>query len=656
MTRTLPPTKKRNAAMLLLALALSACSPSEPGPDPLAGYPVISAPKAWPSSVSLLPDEYRGNVQVTDTRAWTVTHAPQWLSAQLVKRPETRHLLLAAGDVTAQVPADAQAETVSGTVRLKEDFTTTTAAVTVHLDLLTVTGRVAAPADTAQATAQGTAALPAGPGRVLIEYPGGRLETRAVPDVAQAAAQLRQQAGVRRVVPDVTFRAAADWPPGDTLAPLQWEALRIGMPALLGLPAGAAVTVAVLDTGVKYAHPDLQGRLWPVGDGPVDLLNYTANGDGDGMDSDPDDAREAGNTEGSHGTHVTGLITARQDGAGPRTGIVGRAATQAVTVLPVRVLDQHGEGPLSAVVAGLRYAAGLPVTFEGRTFTNPHPAPVINLSLGLRGSQLTSDTIALLCGTVADVTAAGSLVVAAAGNDGTVDDPAFPAACPGAVNVASVTLDAQGNWVRAPYSNASSSVTLSAPGGDDTEHNGLVVDGRRVPDLILSTDWDYAGGAPAWSWQAGTSMAAPTVSALAAALVSQGLARTPAELHARLRATADDVAAPGADAGTGAGVVNFQRALDQAVTVPTPAPVTREDLLVEITGRGRTFHPPVTVDAEGAFTFKAHLPPGAYVVNTGVDTNADGRLDSGEVRNERAVTLERTDVDLSATRSARPQK
>jgi hypothetical protein len=44
------------------------------------------------------------------------------------------------------------------------------------------------------------------------------------------------------------------------------------------------------------------------------------------------------------------------------------------------------------------------------------------------------------------------------------------------------------------------------------------------------------------------------------------------------------------------------------------------------------------------------------MVNTGVDTNADGRLDSGEVRNERAVTLERTDVDLNATRSARPQK
>ena len=97
-----------------------------------------------------------------------------------------------------------------------------------------------------------------------------------------------------------------------------------------------------------------------------------------------------------------------------------------VRVLPVRVLGKCG-GRDSDIIAGMRWAAGLSVPGVP---ANPHPARVINLSLGGEGSCSAAYRDA-----VDEITAAGTVIVAAAGNT-SGHAVATPASCPGVIAVA----------------------------------------------------------------------------------------------------------------------------------------------------------------------------------------------------------------------------
>ena len=158
------------------------------------------------------------------------------------------------------------------------------------------------------------------------------------------------------------------------------------------------LVVAVVDTGVRFEHPDLLsvavgGNLLPGYDMVSDAA---AANDGDGRDADASDPgdwvtwaeisqpgsslfRCATSPENSswHGTQLSGLIAALTD-----NGIGMAGAAPSVRVLPVRVLGKCG-GYDSDIIAGMRWAAGLSVP---DTPGNPYPARVINLSLGGDGA------------------------------------------------------------------------------------------------------------------------------------------------------------------------------------------------------------------------------------------------------------------------------
>ena len=167
---------------------------------------------------------------------------------------------------------------------------------------------------------------------------------------------------------------------------------------------GQGVTVAVLDTGVDYTHPQLQGHLAGNGYSPLG---------GDGMDVN------------GHGTFVAGLIA--------------WAAPQA-KILPVRVLDSNGNGTLSSMLNGISYAIA-------------NGATVLNLSFGTTTSLKTLDKLAK------SVTDAGVVVVAATGNGGSTV-PNYPAALDAVVSVSATDA----NDYRASFANYGNYVTLSAPG------------------------------------------------------------------------------------------------------------------------------------------------------------------------------------------------
>lgn len=199
----------------------------------------------------------------------------------------------------------------------------------------------------------------------------------------------------------------------------QWAFTNLQLPTAWLQSRGAGVTVAVVDTGVDTAHPDLAANLVPG----VDVIGSRVSS----IMSDPN----------GHGTHVSGTIAAVTDNA---IGVAGVAPL--AKVMPVRVLDADGSGYTSDVAEGIAYAAD-------------HGAGVVNLSLG--GSS--DDPVLRQAVTYAQ--SRDVLVVAAAGNSRTSGNATnYPAAIP---SVTAVAATASTN-VDASFSNFGSYVDIAAPG------------------------------------------------------------------------------------------------------------------------------------------------------------------------------------------------
>lgn len=245
--------------------------------------------------------------------------------------------------------------------------------------------------------------------------------TRTATDRPSAERLIRdgQEApGAVAVELDAPVRADAVPTGTDTYRGSQWDLTKIQTPTAWQASTGAGVTVAVIDSGVDAAHPDLAGQVLPG----VDLVAGTT-----GAGTDPN----------GHGTHVAGTIAAA---TGNGVGIAGVAPD--ARILPVRVLGADGSGTMSAVANGITWAAD-------------HGAQVINMSLG-SPSQVTAVTNA-----IAYARSKGVVVVASAGNSRSSGSPTnYPAADPGVIAVAST--DSADRY--SSFSNQGAYVDVAAPG------------------------------------------------------------------------------------------------------------------------------------------------------------------------------------------------
>ncbi len=408
--------------------------------------------------------------------------------------------------------------------------------------------------------------------------------------------------------------------PGDEFYPLEWHLRKTGARWAHLESYAEAVTVAIIDTGVRYDHPDLAGRLWGPGDGAYDFV------ENDDDPTDPGDNHNPG--YGSHGTHVTGIVTARAgrnslppqcyDASGnpicSESGLVGLTWPAEVKVLPLRVLDENGSGSFSAVAAALRYAAGLPTVWNDVTLTNPHPARVINLSLG---ATLYSEA---MCEAVADATAAGAVVVAAAGNAGGTAYY-YPASCAGAVSVGAVD-NAPGEPRPTWYTQHNDAVDLSAPGGDTSQDT----DGDGYPDGVLSTTWNFETNTPNYAFYMGTSQASPQVAAALALLLAANPGLSGADALAALEAASTDLGEPGRDEFYGQGLLNLPAAL--GLELPPGS------YRVHFQGPTDRW---VGTDADGRFS--TYLPSGVYALQACRDDSDNGFCDTGEPERSASVSV-----------------
>jgi subtilisin family serine protease len=239
------------------------------------------------------------------------------------------------------------------------------------------------------------------------------------------------------------------------------------------------VIVAIVDSGVDRAHPDLKASI-------DHYTNFLAPAE--------DDRDYRG-----HGTHVAGIVAAVINN---RVGIAGlcRARLAVMKALPRR------GGAWNAVA--YYQALAHPIELKAR---------VVNLSLG--GGEDPGEKDVIL-----DLLDAGIVVVAAMGNEFEEGNPtSFPAAYEGVIAVgATDEVDR-----RAAFSCTGSHISLVAPG-----ERILSTVPRYASELAATTMYD--------SWP-GTSMATPHVAAAAALLLAKKPDLTPAQVKKHLQKTTDKV-------------------------------------------------------------------------------------------------------------------
>jgi serine protease len=205
-----------------------------------------------------------------------------------------------------------------------------------------------------------------------------------------------------------------------------------------------------------------------------------------------------------------------------------------VMVLPVRVLGRCG-GYDSDIIAGMRWAAGV----SRDPVLNPHPARVINVSLGSQGSCDFSYQDLM-----AELTAAKVTVVAAAGNDIGLA-VGVPANCPGVIAVTGLRHDG----TKAGYSSLGPEATISAPAGNCVNTHGLCMYPLLTTTNTGATDPAANTYSDAYNASLGTSFASPIVAGTVALMLSVDSTLTPARIRSILRSTARAFPTSGGEAG-----------------------------------------------------------------------------------------------------------
>ncbi len=332
--------------------------------------------------------------------------------------------------------------------------------------------------------------------------------------------------------------------PNDTLFNGQWY-LQAGQAAAVNAvgawditTGGSGVVIAVLDTGVRFDHPDLRAsganRLLPgydfvSGDSSTSFL--TAN-DGDGRDADASDPGDWVTSQETLGTEFNGCEVSDSSWHGTRlAGILGALTNNSVGIagltwsgwiLPVRVLGKCG-GYDSDILDAMRWAAGLHV--EGVP-DNEYPAKIENLSLGGAGAcpRAYQDVID-------EVSAAGVLIVVSAGNDG--GPVSAPANCARVAGIAGL----RHAGTKVGYSSLGPQIALSAPAGNCVNTTAgspclysidtTVNSGVTTPASSTYTDQTNSN--------VGTSFSAPIVAGIGALMSSVNGNLNAAQLIARLQ-------------------------------------------------------------------------------------------------------------------------
>ena len=318
------------------------------------------------------------------------------------------------------------------------------------------------------------------------------IEYSTAKDAATGYETLKDSDGVKNVFLNETIKASQTSVSDENLA---WgvKTMKLDQYASELSSKTNAVTVAVLDTGIRSDHEaftenSTKDRL------AMDLAYDFVNDDNDPTDDH------------GHGTMVSGVIV--------------ESTPNNVKVVPIKVLDNEGEGELEAFVYGLDRVAG--------------KVDVINMSLGWeRWQVVNADLVDAFDDLMKEVKDLGSISVAAAGNE-EADTIDYPAAAPSVIAATSVN---NANTFSTSFSNHGSAADFAAPG-----------------ERLLLPDYN---GTNTYVTASGTSFSSPFVASAVANVLVENPSYTQEQVYDYLKLNAEDLGDAGWDEYYGWGSLSF---------------------------------------------------------------------------------------------------
>jgi lantibiotic leader peptide-processing serine protease len=361
---------------------------------------------------------------------------------------------------------------------------------------------------------------------------------------------------------DVTITSVAN---PATAARYSWQwnmrAIHANTAWAAGKLGSAGVTVAILDTGIDYDAPDLNGL--------VDLSRSTSFvPSDDAITTAYFPTRNKISDYHGHGTNVATQVSSK--------AVALAGVTSKTTLIGVKVLAASGGGSFSGVLSGVLWAAD-------------HGADAANMSLGGSFAKIAGGShISLINRVFSYAASKGTLIVVSAGNaaaDLDHNGNVYSTYCdvPNVICVSSTGPEvATANPDNISYYTnfGRSAINVAAPGGNaDAAHN-FTVSAWPWGNDIASWVWSYctktriagytAGGVPILTacvagnrltGYIGTSQASPHVAGLAAQIIAQNGRGNPSQTKAAILKSADDLGAPGMDPYYGSGRINVATAL-----------------------------------------------------------------------------------------------
>lgn len=266
--------------------------------------------------------------------------------------------------------------------------------------------------------------------------------------------------------------------------------------------SGNGVRIAIVDTGIDYKHPDLKV------DGGKCVLDLVI---------DSNACSKSYMDDNGHGTHVAGIIAAQNN----TIGILGVAPD--VNIFGVKALDSAGEGMTSSLIAAIDWSIQNKMDIINLSLTTPDDDPALKAVINKAYDQ-------------------GILVVAAAGNQkhitGKEQNVLYPAKYPSVIAVSSLGE----NRKLIPTSSVGKEIELTAPGGAIYSTMPLALDRKD-------------GSPDGYTYMSGTSMAAPSVSGMAALYMEKYPDYSNEEIRKLLNENALDLGIRGRDALYGFGLI-----------------------------------------------------------------------------------------------------